>query len=102
MKKFFFIAVLVVSANIAFAQDKYEFMTIQYESFKPNLIICLNGETVLKEKLDLEKEENFPLNSNPILKKIKEYQDKGWEMLTLTTNFAPYPSYYSVLRKKKN
>lgn len=104
MKKFFLIATLVVSANIALAQDKYEFMTVNYETFRNTLYISIDGETLLKEKVDLSKDENTNLNTNPTLKKIKEYQDKGWELVTFETYSygAGFPAYMAFMKKKKS
>jgi hypothetical protein len=104
MKKVFLIAVLVISANIAFAQDKYEFMTINYETHKKTLCTSIDGTLLSNEKVDLGKDEAIDFNINPLLKKLKEYQDKGWEVVTFTpfSYVASYPSYMAFLRKKKN
>jgi len=103
MKKFFLIVVLVVSANIGFAQDKYEFMTINYAA-SLNEIVISDGNTITKEKIQLTKDEKTDSNSNPLLQKTKEYQDKGWEVI----NFETYSEgqygwthYMCYLRKKK-
>ncbi|MES2133064.1 MAG: hypothetical protein V4506_11985 [Bacteroidota bacterium] len=102
MKKFFLVAVLVISASIAVAQDKYEFMTINYLTQR-TITISIDGEIFLKEKVELSKEESTEFNTNPLLKKVKEYQDKGWEIL----NFNSYGqinggiNHIAYLRKKK-
>lgn len=101
MKKFFLIAVLVVSANIAFAQDKYEFMTIIYQP-AIQLNITIDGK-FFSEKVELSKEDrNNILNTTPLLLKIKEYQDKGWEVMDINTFGGPFIYHSASLRKKKN
>lgn len=94
----------MISATLSFAQDKYQFMTINYESYTNGMCISIDGETLLKEKVDLPKNENTNLNTNPVLKKIKEYQDKGWELVTFETYpfGGGFPAYDAFMRKKKN
>jgi hypothetical protein len=103
MKKLFLIAVFVVSANIAFAQDKYEFMAINYQIANPSLIaVSIDGVEFSKEKVSLPKESNDVLNINPLLLKVKEYQDKGWEIVSFHTATGSYYFHIAYLRKKKN
>lgn len=104
MKKFLFAVAFVVTASIACAQDKYEFMTINYESLYNDVCVSIDGETLLTERADLPKEEDKKnLTTNPLLKKVKEYQDKGWEVMTFDTYCVGiYPSYIAYLKKKKN
>lgn len=102
MKKLLLIAVLLVSASIAFAQDKYQFMTVQYETARQQINISIDGSLFLKEIAEVSKEENPPANTNPLLKKINEYQDKGWEVMSINPYaFATYYGHVAYLRKKK-
>jgi hypothetical protein len=64
MKKFFLVALLVVSASIAVAQDKYEFMTIVYESASNRINISINGIEFSNGKIELPKEKNEITNTN--------------------------------------
>lgn len=103
MKKIFLVTILLVSASIAFAQDKYEFLTIAYETTKSSIFISVNGESTVKEKVELPKDDNSPYNTNPLLNKVKEYQGKGWEIMNYNTYHAGVgPAHIAYLRKKKN
>jgi hypothetical protein len=102
MKKLFLIAVLVVSANIAFAQDKYEFMTINYSAIDNIVGISIDGKEFLTEKTESSKGKHSYMDTNPILLKLKEYQDKGWEIMSFNSGSGSYNMYFAYLRKKKN
>lgn len=103
MKKFLLVTAFLVTASIAFAQDKYEFMSIAYETTKSSLFISVNGESTVKEKVELPKEDNSPYNTNPLLSKVKEYQGKGWEVMNYETYHAGVgPAHMAYLRKKKS
>jgi hypothetical protein len=97
----FSIALLFTSLLIN-AQSKNDYMTINYEAFKSKMCISINGETVINEKAE-RPEDDTHLNTNPILKKIKEYEDKGWELVSFTVPAQfNYITYSAFLRKKKN
>lgn len=103
MKKIVFVAVLMISATIAFAQDKYQFMVINYQVGTPSSIaVSIDGVEFSKEKVSLPKESNDVLNVNPLLLKVKEYQDKGWEVVTFNFSAPGYYFYVAYLKKKKN
>jgi hypothetical protein len=104
-KHIFFTLLFLLLLVFAKAQDKYEFMIISYEAqFK--ISISIDGNMFLSEKVNLPKEQNYQLNANPLLLKVKEYQDKGWEIITLNTQVAGSTgngcTYFAYLRKKKN
>ncbi|MES2679410.1 MAG: hypothetical protein V4635_05970 [Bacteroidota bacterium] len=89
------------------AQDKYEFMTISYETFYHDLVVCVDGKEIIAEEIKLEKAEKGILNCNPLLKKISEYQQQDWEVVTFNTSGLTVGSgtrllYVAFLRKKKN
>jgi len=99
-----FALVLLLTSNLVKAQDKYEFMTISYVSrFK--ISVSIDGTQLIEQKVILKTEEDDEQNANPFLLKVKEYQNKGWEVMTLNTalnssstrNFV----YVAYLRKKK-
>lgn len=87
------------------AQDKYEFMNINYTSTY-KLAVSIDGKEFSIEKIDLPKNESHEQNANPFLLKVKEYQDKGWEVMTLDTQVYGDTgfkfAYSGYLRKKKN
>ncbi len=82
------------------AQDKYQFMVIKYKiQGDPTLYISIDGEELVKEKVIETKDVNHDLN--PLLKKVKEQQNKGWEVISFNNStLGVIPEYYSYLRKK--
>jgi hypothetical protein len=105
-KHIFFTSLFLFLILFTKAQDKYEFMTINYISGYKEIVISVNGKELLQEKFELPKEENSYLNTNPLLAKVIEYQDKGWEVLSFDTsvraiNGTEIPNYIAYLRKKK-
>jgi hypothetical protein len=95
------IALLFASLFVK-AQNKHDYMTINYQTWKSEMCISINGETVITGKAE-RPEKDTRLNSNPILKKIKEYEDKGWELATFQTNGEGNLVIYSAfLKKNKN
>ncbi len=103
MKKFLLIAAFLVAANIAFAQDKYEFMTITYElSGSSSITMSIDGKEFLSEKVSLPKGSNSEFNMNPLLAKVKEFQDKGWEVMSFNTAVSTFYFHIAYLKKKKS
>ena len=102
MKKLLLVAVLLVSASIAFAQDKYEFMTINYYiTMSRTIAVSIDGKEFLSEKVESPKEKEWLLDTTPLLLKVKEYQDKGWEVMSFNTAGGGGIFYIAYLRKKK-
>lgn len=87
------------------AQDKYEFMIIEYNhSAKNQIALSIDGKEFITEDATFINQKESVLNSNPLLIKVKEYQDKGWDVI----NFETLPAanlisktYLAYLRKKK-
>ena len=107
IKKSILLVLLVFSAFVNMAQEKYEFMTITYYitlSSKVTLI-SIDGKDFLKEEVALEKEAADKCNTNPLLLKVKEYQDKNWEVMSFNTVLAPTNTvgylHIAYLRRKK-
>jgi uncharacterized protein YqgQ len=105
-KHILFTSLFLLLVLFSKAQDKYEFMTIGYDYIYKEIIISINGKEFLKEKLELPKEERSHLNTNPLLAKTIEYQDKGWELMNFetyvrTAGSLGVPDYIAYLKKKK-
>ncbi len=83
------------------AQDKYDFMTINYMTTYNLVVISINGKELLEEKLEVPKSKFAFLNTNPLLAKVIEYQDKGWDVMEFDTNANAMTSYIAYLKKKK-
>ncbi len=89
------------------AQGKYEFMSIGYDAVVHQLVVSVDGKQVLTEQVELEKAEKGYLNSGPLLKKVSEYQEQDWEVITFNTSGLSVGSgvrlvYVAFLRKKKD
>lgn len=87
------------------AQTKYEFMIIEYNrSLKKEIVVSIDGKEFLQEKSNFQGQEESFMNATPILVKIKEYQDKGWELMNLEVILNPNSvmgrNYFAYLKKK--
>lgn len=99
-----FIGFLSVNLSLN-AQNKYEFMIIEYNrSLKKEIVVSIDGKEFFQEKANFQGQEESFLNANPMLTKIKEYQDKGWELMNLETilnpNSAVGRTFFAYLKKK--
>lgn len=87
------------------AQEKYQFMSISYTDYggmRRELQISIDGNDFLVEDIELKKKEKATFNTNPLLAKVKEYQDKGWEVMNLYTTAVVSSVFHTAyLRKKK-
>lgn len=84
------------------AQDKYEFATIIWSPQVSRLYVSVNGKEFTEEKVELSKIENVLVNTNPLLNKLNEFQDKGWEVMTVIPIGGNQVSHCMYLRKKKS
>ncbi len=100
MKNKIIITALFIVFNLCVqAQDKYQYMIIEYRAFTTTLFVSIDDATFTKENIEMSKEERDPLNSSPLLKRVKEYQEKGWEVMSF--NHVPlFLGYSAFLRKK--
>lgn len=102
---FLTIALAIISMTIN-AQDKYEFLIIEYSTWFKQVSVSIDGKVHTKEKVDLPKEDRF-INSNPLLKKVSEYQESGWELMNFSTviggnnNIILDETFFAYMRKKK-
>ena len=93
---FLFLLVLCVKA-----QNKYEFMSIIYDPPGKRICISIDGDTILTETVELSpKSDYYHMNTNPLLKKVKEQQDKDWELMNFSLA-GVRDQYIAFLRKKK-
>lgn len=91
--------------SIAFinAQDKYEFMIIEFTTYKNDLSVSIDGKEFIKEKAEYINQEKSGYNANPFLAKVKFYQDKGWEVWNLNSAInggTTSEVHFAHLRKK--
>jgi hypothetical protein len=101
-KHILFSIALLLTTLFVDAQNKHDYMTINYQTISSQICVSKNGETVTNEKAE-RPEKDTPLNSNPILKKIKEYEDKGWELVNFTSQVETnHVTYLAFLKKNKD
>lgn len=95
---------LLISSLFVQAQDKYEFMIIEYTTLGYVISVSIDGKEYIKQKADFANQEKTDRNANPLLQKVKEYQDKDWELMNFNTTFISGSTaevYYAYMRKKK-
>ncbi len=104
------ISALVIILCFAFngslqSQEKNEYMIISYNSSKEHMFISLDGKNFIDEEVNVSKKERHDYNANPLLKKIKEYEEKGWELMNISTihtyeEHSSYIEHWANLRKR--
>jgi len=97
---------LCISSLFSQAQEKSSYMLIQFIPFLKNEIqISIDGKEYLEEKADYTPNEKASYNVNPLLKKVTEYENKEWELLsyqTVAVGSGGMLLYQAYLRKKIN
>jgi len=88
---FLTIAFLLAVVLFTHAQEKYEFMIIEYQNF--GLSMSIDGVDYKFEEPDFTGQKRTSYNTNPLLNKVKEYQEKGWEVM----NFETYPPHQPLI-----
>lgn len=103
IKQFLLTIAFVISAYISEAQSKYEYMIIEYSVFPTEISVSIDGVDIYEEKLKYSKEDKTTLKANPMLVKVKEYEDEDWEVMNFDTVIKEnnYRVYYAYLRKKR-
>jgi hypothetical protein len=104
MKKSILFTTLILTFALSVqSQDKYEFTIIEYSTFEGKLAISKDGLEFGSEKVDV----GSGFNANPLLAKVKEFQEKGWEIMSFNTLLAGNNTnrnneiYFAYLRRKK-
>lgn len=98
------ILVVALSTLVLFAkaQDKYQFMIIEYTTAPFKLLtVSIDGEKFTKEGID-PKFNGSGYNANPLLAKVKEFQSNDWELMAFDTKLLNNSSeiYFAYMRKK--
>lgn len=98
---------ILISVVISKAQEKYEFMVIEYVG-PPIKVISISIDGVQFEALDVvyTRFEKSGYNANPLLAKVKEYQDQDWEVMNFATQIGGGGAnttefFFAYLRKRK-
>ncbi len=96
----------VFSCLLTKAQDKYQFMVIEYSTSRWNtLSVSIDGTEYIQSDADYKGQKKSGYNANPLLNKVKEYQDVGWEVMNFNSFVVAadgFPEYhFAYLRKKK-
>jgi hypothetical protein len=110
-KHLLFTAALIACSFFGNAQNKYQFMIIEYSTMDKEVAISIDGKEFFKEGVDFAGQKKSGYNATPLLKKVSEYQDQDWEVMSFNTqiggaSFSNYSGnnseiYFAYLRKKK-
>lgn len=98
----FFLVIFTVKLT---AQEKVERMIISYNSSKEHMFLSIDGKNFIDEEVNVPKKDRHDYNVNPLLKKIKEYEEKGWELVNINTihtyeEHNSYIEHWAELKKK--
>ena len=102
-KNIFFTAVCMLFIFCAQSQEKYEFAILEYSTYDGLLSISKDGLEFSKEKTEAAS----GYNANPLLTKIKDWQEKDWEVMQFNTVLAGREGnknneiYFAYMRRKK-
>ena len=101
-KKILLIITFIAFVSIVNAQDKYEYMIIEFDTFKDKISVSIDGNEFITEKVDYGNQVKSAYNANPFLLKVKEYQDKDWDVMSFNSSAdANVERHFAHLRKKK-
>jgi hypothetical protein len=94
---------MLAAVSSALAQEKWEYATVSCSWAYQKLSVSIDGKEFYEEKMDLPKPENKEFNSNPLLNKIHELENKGWESVSVTcgSGTAGNTVYFAYLKRKK-
>ncbi len=105
-KHILFTIALFFSVTFINAQDKYEFMIMNYCVGTEKIGISINGQEFKKDKAEFSGQEKSAFNANPLLLKIEEYQKDNWELINFHTMLSGQGMntetfYIAYLKRKK-
>ena len=92
--------------SIINAQNKFEYMVIEFnQTLRKEFQISIDGKQYLEETADYSPGERAMHNANPLLKKVTEYESKGWELMYFHSLAVPrdqcIPVYIAYMKKTK-
>ncbi|MBL7936093.1 MAG: hypothetical protein JNM51_09845 [Bacteroidia bacterium] len=100
-KKILLTIIFTALISIVRAQDKYEYMIIEFDTFKDKISVSIDGKEFITEKVDHGNQERSAYNANPFLLKVKEYQDKDWDVMSFNSSAdGNIERHFAHLRKK--
>jgi hypothetical protein len=86
MKRMYLLSIVFLTVSLmGLGQQKYEYVIIEYNSYTTKVSVSLNGQSFSSEKLTLGDQEKSPYNANPLLLKVAEFEDKGWETINFNS-----------------
>ena len=73
------------------------------DSLKKEIQISIDGNQYIEEKADYSSTAHVYHNLTPFFKKVHEYEDKGWELMSFNHLILgyKYPVAIAYLKKKK-
>jgi len=108
MKKCLILLIAILPYNIFSLQaqekkEKYMYMIIEYDPNAKIVSVSIDGAQFIKEDVDYSKFEKSNYNANPLLSKVNEYQNNGWEVMSINPGMRQvYEYYYACLKKLKS
>ncbi len=79
--KWLFAGVLFFITLTTKAQDKFDYMSVEYSFLYKQMYVTIDS-TFFTEEVELKKKERDSSNNSPFLKKVKYYEDLGWELVS--------------------
>ena len=99
--KWLFASVLFFITLTTKAQDKFDYMSVEYSFLYKQMYVTIDS-TFFTEEVELKKKERKSSNNSPFLKKVKYYEDLGWELVSFDSYiYSGYLVKIAYLRKKR-
>ena len=84
MKKKILLTVSIITLYTisVFGQTKYEYCNISFSPNEQLIYVTIDNKEFTEIKVDIPKNERTIFNCKPLFDKVKEFQDKGWEIIS--------------------
>ncbi len=94
--------VLFLAYASSYAQDKYKYASVVWTTAHFKTYVSIDGADYQIEESDLKKSNENLFNMNPLIKKVKEMEAQGWEVLNFDTDsHQGYTLNTAYLRRKQ-
>lgn len=104
-KKIILTIAILFSAILINAQDKFEYLIIEYNTRYWDLSVSISGVEFKSEKVEFLTQKKSGFNANPFLAKVQEFEDKGWELINFHSVVSGpetlAETHFAYMRKKK-
>jgi len=93
---------ILLLSTFSYAQDKYKYASVIWTTAHFKTYTSIDGADYQIEDSDLKKSNENLFNMNPLIKKVKELESQGWEVINFDSDsHQGYTLNTAYLRKKQ-